>query len=520
MRLAVLLICVSAPLSLAAGPSRPPKPIFAVGKDTTFVDGPRDADGYIDYAAAINRRLGRGVRPKDNAVVLLWRAFGPRADTEPVPPSYFAMLGMKPPPEKGDYVIPLRQFGEKHLKLTKEDFERLEEQLRARAIRVAWNAKELPRIAAWVKVNEKPLAVVREACRRKNYFAPVLTETIEGKKTELMGARLPTVQRCREAAELLVARALLRAAEGRTDKAWRDLLLCDRIGRLVQQGPTLIEALAGMAIRRTALDAIPGFLHRARPGKARLARYLADLGPTPASAGLADKVDFWERCLMLDAVQHLHRHGLPCLFEVMGPGSELPFEMRLLPWMWPVGVDYVPALRGANKWYARNASALRTPNRAARAVQLKALDHEFRSLRASFVDREPPSPLLPWSRQLYVGTPQARGKRVGEALLTFIAPAMIQAQHAADRFRQRHLNVQIVLALETYHRDHESYPKKLSALAPKYLKTVPKDLFSGKALVYKPYGKCYLLYSIGPDEEDEQGEGDDIAVRMPPSVKR
>src|SRR5262249_17446540 len=145
----------------------------------------------------INRHLGRGVRPKDNAVVLLWRAFGPHADTEPVPASYFAMLGMKPPPEKGDYLIPLRQFAERHLKLPKEeDFERLEEELRERATGTAWTAKELPRIAAWLKANEKPLVIVREACLRKRYFAPLLTETMEGTKTELMGARLPTVLRC------------------------------------------------------------------------------------------------------------------------------------------------------------------------------------------------------------------------------------------------------------------------------------------------------------------------------------
>src|SRR5262245_24042351 len=102
MRLAVLSLCVAATLALAAGPSRPPKPAFPVGKDTTFVDGPRDADGYIDYDAAINRRFGRGVTPSNNAAVLLWRVLGPGpAPYKGTRPDlYFPSLGMKPPSEK------------------------------------------------------------------------------------------------------------------------------------------------------------------------------------------------------------------------------------------------------------------------------------------------------------------------------------------------------------------------------------------------------------------------------------
>ena len=48
LRTAVLLVLVS---GLAfAGPDEPKKPVpkFKLGKDTKFVDGPLDADGYID----------------------------------------------------------------------------------------------------------------------------------------------------------------------------------------------------------------------------------------------------------------------------------------------------------------------------------------------------------------------------------------------------------------------------------------------------------------------------------------
>jgi hypothetical protein len=48
-----------------------------------------------------------------------------------------------------------------------------------------------------------------------------------------------------------------------------------------------------------------------------------------------------------------------------------------------------------------------------------------------------------------------------------------------------HQNVLVALALTAYQRDHAAYPDRLDGLTPGYLKTVPKDLFSGKALRYK-----------------------------------
>ena len=38
------------------------------------VTGPLDQEGYVDYPAALNDRLGKGVKPERNANVLLWKA--------------------------------------------------------------------------------------------------------------------------------------------------------------------------------------------------------------------------------------------------------------------------------------------------------------------------------------------------------------------------------------------------------------------------------------------------------------
>ena len=101
-------------------------------------------------------------------------------------------------------------------------------------------------------------------------------------------------------------------------------------------------------------------------------------------------------------------------------------------------------------------------------------------------------------------------------------------QNAYDRDQQMQQNVQVAFALAAYHRDHGNYPAKLDDLAPKYLAAVPDDLFSGKALIYRPTEKSYLFYSVGVNGKDDGGRstnddpaGDDLPVTIPqPELKK
>lgn len=55
-----------------------PVPKFPVGKETTYVTSPLDAEGYIDYQTALNELMSKNIVPEKNAVVLLCKAFGPK----------------------------------------------------------------------------------------------------------------------------------------------------------------------------------------------------------------------------------------------------------------------------------------------------------------------------------------------------------------------------------------------------------------------------------------------------------
>jgi hypothetical protein len=63
------------------------------------------------------------------------------------------------------------------------------------------------------------------------------------------------------------------------------------------------------------------------------------------------------------------------------------------------------------------------------------------------------------------------------------------------------------LALEQFRAAHDNrYPDALAELAPDYLASTPMDPFDGQPLRYRKKGGGYLLYSIGPDLQDDSGE--------------
>src|SRR5687767_8820013 len=153
MRLAVLVLLLSS-AARAAGPVVLPR--FPLGKATTFIHGPLDARGYVDYAAALNERGLASLKPQDNAAAWLWKAMGPQPEGVPVAAAHFALLGIERPPAKGSRFVGLDIHAARVLKLDGDALEAFYDEA-TRACRQAWTAKGMPRVAAWLEANEKAL---------------------------------------------------------------------------------------------------------------------------------------------------------------------------------------------------------------------------------------------------------------------------------------------------------------------------------------------------------------------------
>jgi hypothetical protein len=518
-----LVVSATSPCIARAAPADEAQPgsKFTISKETTHVTGPIDKDGYIDYETALNKLLSKGVKPADNANVLLWKAMGPHPERATMPAAFFKWMGVPAPPEKGEYYRDLDQYVKDLLQVYPEELIQDIREQSERAAQRSWTDKQYPYVASWLKANKKPLAVVIEATRRPRYFSPLVSRRNKDDPSCLIAALLPGVQKCRELAYALASRAMLRVGQGRNEEAWQDLLALHRLGRLVAQGGTLIEGLVGVAIDNITSQADLAFLARAKLSAKQIKDCLRDLQKLPPMPAVADRVDLGERLMGLDSFMMVIRQGglgqLRGLIGAPGNGPDiLEKELRK-------EVDWDPALLVMNRWYDRMVAAMRLKERAAREKQLEELEKELKNLKAKLADPESLARML----RADGGKAKARGKLLGDALMSMLLPAVRKVQFASDRTEQNQTNLQIAFALGAYRRDKGHYPKELAALVTGYLTQVPPDLFSGKSLIYRRSDDGYLLYSVGMNGKDDGGRsyddtppGDDLPVRMPlPKLK-
>jgi hypothetical protein len=498
----VLFLFLSTTCAFAADPPDEPKPPrgkWKIGKETTFITEPLDKDGYPDYITALNKRLSEGVTPETNANVMIWRALGPHPDKANLPPEYFKWLGVQPPPENGDYFIKLSDY------LKGEPGKRIELFYRHldRAQKRPWTEKDYPELAAWLKANEKPLAILLEASKRPQYFNPLVPSNPSVPAKGLIAATMPSAHECRQMTNALTARAMLLTEKKAYAEAWQTLLACHRLARMVGRGGTLIERLVSMGMENLTSIADLAFLDWSGPNAKQIEAFLKDLQALPPPAPLADKVDLLERLEFLEVLLMIDRQGPKVLEEFNGVLDEKILE----------GIDWDAAMRFGNDWFDRLTAALREEDCLTRRSKLKDI-YEARGSRKS----DPAWDLEALTKE----PPNVRGQRVGQLVLREFFPQSHKFQEFADRSQQIFNNTVTAFGLAWYQREHGLYPRQLTELAPKYLPRAPLDIFTGKALVYQPSTNGYLFYSFGINGADDGGRnseddppGDDLRVRMP-----
>lgn len=510
----------------AEQPAKKPRVKVTISKETTYVTGPLRKDGYVDYVAALNERCGRGVTPENNAAMLFWKAAGPAEIPKANRERFFKMLGTPPLPEQGDYFVPLDAYVKRLQdagKLPasqpgKEAMEAFSKQ-ESQAMERPWSRKEFPVLADWLAANEKPLAILAEACKCPRCYEPATCEDMIAP----IGDFSPALEQHREFARVLLRRAMLRLGEGTVDEAWEDLLNCHRLARLVGQRPMLIDALVAVAIDGMACSGDRVFLQHARLRAAQAVKLRNDLARLPTLVNMADTFDVGERFVLLDCMSTAARKGLVSVMESLNNGKPVETTMPLANLTDSVMIDWNVVLRTANPWYDRMAAAYRKPTQAERKAAIRKIDEE--ALQFAVAARDMRS--LAWSA--LANPRRATSQQLGRVLVSVFLPAISAVADADDRAVMRFDLVKLAFALAAYRADHGAYPAKLTDLVPKYVAQVPKDIFVDADLHYRRKGDGYLLYSVGANGKDDGGRGyedqtvdepcDDLVVRMPGAGK-
>lgn len=124
----------------------------------------------------------------------------------------------------------------------------------------------------------------------------------------------------------------------------------------------------------------------------------------------------------------------------------------------------------------------------ATAEQILTLD-SWADLPADFVDDPPHYVALgKWNRTW--------GSNLGIVTHARACNAEIRQHLGANR---------IAIALIRFHRQHNRWPATLEEVPTKLLPKTPLDQFNGQPLRYKLQDAAPLIYSVGPDRDDDNG---------------
>jgi len=502
----------TAPASAPA--TAPAKVDINVGRATTFILGPLNADGTVNYVAALNAQASKGVTPDNNAAVGLLRAIGPEMLAQKVRPQSFRALGIKPLPEKGAYFSSLEEHARPHEPKDPEKINAFRDKLYAAldaAMDGPWKTADHPIIASWLSANAEPLAQAVAASKRPRYYVPLLSPS---DPPQMLDVVIPSVVRYRTLAKALTARAMLRLDSGDINGARADLLAVHRLGRLIGSGPTLIDRLIALAVDSLATQGDQALATSGKLSARELKAHLKDLTALRPLPGMAEAVNRSERFFGLDAVQLCARQGpakaLRDMAALQAPDDRKTSAKTFLTSLTTTSVDWNVVLVLMNHWYDRQVEAMTAKTFAQRQQAAEAFSRDLVRLKVETTD--PKKLTLSIVAIQLLGGPKAarteRGRLVGNLLVSILMPTLARARVMEDRARMRGQLAELALALAAFKAERGAYPKALKELAPAYVKKIPEDLFINKPLHYAREGAGYCLYSVGSNMKDDGGKDD------------
>lgn len=459
----------------------------------------------------LNTSLSAGLRPEDNAVVLLVQVFGNDAFEPELRNGSFDMLGIRtladaPRMEYVDAFV--RSTGAK----SDDDAEQMADELYIplnHAADRSWTREEFPQFAAYLDRNAEALDLVVTAADRPRYYAPLLSPE---HPMRLISAaysvehRLPFLARC------LTARAQLLAGEQDYAGAWRDLIACHKLARLVANGSPLdiscakahmVDAMASHAEMSLAVSGkLPG------AEAETLIRRLSELPDMPTAEDAANR---GERAVVHEELELLRsddesRRGF---FET-GTEEDIEALKQLLNTeaYWKIALARVDARQD------EMVQLLAIRPHQEQFAQIAISNEEFEKWRAADASESAGDVSF---ADLAQKNPEDAAEMVGESMAMALRTNPWQRRHTDDRGRMRRNSVIVCLALSAYKSRHAKYPAALAELAPEIVSVAPVDPHSEQPFAYERRADDHVvLTSLGPNQISDAGAiyNDDLTIEL------
>ncbi len=427
-------------------------------RSTTFITGPLYPDGSVDYIAAYNMMVGKGVTAKNNAALGLIRAFG---NTRHVLGRHWKQiltalhLPLHGLPKHG--VISYGRWLAAHRKGPRKPFG-------VSTWGHRWSAKKRPRLAEYITAMAPYLREIRRAVKLPRYYLPMANPRREHR---FINGKIKSLPAFDHAGGALTRQAMLELAAGNIRACRRNIIADYRLAALLSQRTGIIESLVAMhitALGCAAQAALAKELCRRRPRTSWKKWKIAQPHLSPVWFAIYTE----DRFMALDTAFAVFERGPHVL------GLFASHTARIHP------RDKTWVFQQINFQFNRIARLARVRNFKQLQKQLLILKNLTRH-RSKLKSANP-------------GSPDIIYHAIVSPLRNTLPPILRwNLQSRAARRVAR-----IALALAMYHARHKVFPKSLKRLQGKFMRTVPRDPFTGKMFVYTHSPAGCVLQSVGP----------------------
>ncbi len=352
-----------------------------------------------------------------------------------------------------------------------------------------WRSQDVPPLAEWLDANKERIDLLVEASARPRFFMPS-AELLDPSNTEAI-LLLGPFQNVREAARVLTTRAMLHAGEGQYEAAWQDILAVYRWARLIGQGGTLVDQLVAAAINGMAVESTLVLLGTEQVPEPLLQQIQAAHDSFIPAVNLADTYANGERLFGLAMLLPVANSN--SAVELLSPygGGSTPTPLNAL------SIDWNIILSQYNDWLDRLAATARIADPVARGKALVQNQADIVEIESSI--NHP----LRWLGAAFSRT--QRSRLIGDKALLLWLPSFEATERASNREATNLALLRIAVALALYQAANNEYPAGINQLVPQFIAKLPNDSFSNKPFLYRRTTDGYLLYSVGENGVDEQG---------------
>jgi len=349
------------------------------------------------------------------------------------------------------------------------------------------NEQGLSAMQQWIASNTEALEYFMQASEK-----PYCWWHRRAKDNIVIAALMPELNSIRKLSQLTYWHTQLKAYEGDTEAAIEDILACYRAGMHFKGPRSLIEQIVGIAVQAMAVKNGFVMLHNEQMDDVLLKRFQDELEI------LSDKdfctIDYRvERFVGMDFIQRCYTDN--------GDGSGHLIPGRVREYLRVVGQD--DSESGLAGYAGSLAMSLVAANREQMTRELEKCYASAQrwvqktpwQLKKEDVDAELGT--RKWLDSIYIGYWPLR----------VLAPAFARVSELSYRSRAQIEALVTTIAAIRYKRAHGDYPESLDRLLEAdLLKELPMDPYSDKPLVYRRTHDGFILYSLGPDFDDDGGE--------------